>query len=157
MTRLASFRRNDEGVTEIIGYVLSFALSAVFLLIALNVFYAARGNTDDVVTGVELKSIADRIAARVVEAGLVSQEFPNATMNTTLNIPQALNDRPYSVWVVGGVIAVGTDDGELNATATTFKLESLPGLTVSGYARSSNERIIISYLGEANQITIRGG
>lgn len=162
MTKLGKlFRRNDEAVTEVIGYVLSFALSAVFLLIALNVFHAARGNTEEVVTGVELKTIADRVASRVVELGFVSQEFENATMNVTMNIPQMLAGRLYEITIAPDdkTIIVATDDGALSASSTTYRTEVLPNIQVSGSADSSNERVIIQYdrVDSTRHITITGG
>lgn len=144
MTKMRrSLFRNDSAVTEVIGYVLSFALSAVFLLIALNVFHAARANTEEVVTGVELKTLADRVAGRIVELGLVSQEFPDARMNITLNIPQSLNGRLYTITATPTLVTAATTDGELHATATTFRAGE--NVAISGSAASSNERVAVKY------------
>lgn len=142
---LRRLRRRDEAVTEVIGYVLSFALSAIFLLIALNVFSAARGNTEHVVTGVELKSISDRVASHIVDMGLVSQEFPNATMDVTLIIPQSLSGRLYTITASSSAITGKTNDGTLAVSATTYRTEAIPGIVVSGSVDSSNERLTIHY------------
>lgn len=157
------FRRNDEAVTEVIGYVLSFALSAVFLLLALNVFWAARANTEQVTTAVELKTIADRVASRVVEMGAISQEYPNATINMTIKIPQTLNGQTYTITARDKNVTAATRDGLISAVATNFKLDALnttlDPLTVSGIVDSSNERIVVQYdkiTGGAKQIRIRG-
>lgn len=153
-----ALRKRDEAVTEVIGYVLSFALSAIFLLIALNVFSAARGNTEHVVTGVELKTIADRVASRIVEMGLVSQEFKNATMDVTLVVPQSLNGKLYTVTASPDIVVAKTNDGTLSAAATTYKTDALPNIAVTGTVDSSNERIRIHYqlAGTDRQITISG-
>lgn len=156
---LARLLSQDAAVTEVIGYVLSFALSAIFLLISLSVFDAARGNTDHVVTGVELRTIADRVAGRIVEMGLVSQEFPNATMDVTLVVPQSLDGTLYTVVASKESIRVSTDDGALSATATTYKSEALPNIDITGSVGSSNERVHLHYELLANnsrQIQIRG-
>lgn len=149
----------DDGVTEVIGYVLSFALSAVFLLIALNVFWAARANTDEVTTGVELKTLADKLAAHVVQMGAVSQEFPNATVNVTLHVPQSLNGRLYTLTATKTAITAATDDGALSASSTTFKVDVLQNIDVTGSVGSSNQLVIVQYDMLANmsrQIKIRG-
>ena len=157
-----AFRRDDEAVTEVIGYVLSFALSAIFLLIALNVFHAARGNTEQVVTGVELKAIADKVASDIVDMGLVAQEFPNATMQTSIDIPQSLSGRLYTVQATPARVMITTNDGELYAEASTYKTDAITGISVDGTVDSSNQRIIITYQkvapsGPNNlQIRIRG-
>lgn len=151
MARL--FQRDDSGVSELIGFILSFALSAVFLLIALGSFYTARENTDAVVTGVELKTIANRVAEHIVEAGLVSQEFPNATLNVTVALPQDLNGHPYYVEATPSAIYANTTDGTLSAQATTFKLDAVTGVSVNGRVYSSNEVLIVSYSLQNNGLT----
>lgn len=137
--------RDDRAVTEVIGYVLSFALSAIFLLVALNLFYTAKGNTEDVVAAVELRSISDRVATRVIEAGLVSQEFPNASLSYTIFIPQSLDGRPYYVGASPSQITAATVDGILSAATTTYKLEVVPDIVVKGVVQSSAERVLIRY------------
>lgn len=137
-------RERDDGVTEVIGYVLSFAISAIFLLIALNTFYSARANTEDVLTGVEIKAIADKVAAHVVAAGLVAQEFPNATVEEVFDIPPQLNGRGYNIEGASDKITVKSPIGGLSATGTTLKLDA-SGITVSGLVYSSQERITITY------------
>lgn len=138
-----TLRKDDGAITEVIGYVLSFALSAIFLIIALNAFWSARANTDDVTAAVELKSIADRVASRVVEASLVAQEFPNATLTLQVDIPQQVNDRSYYVEATEYAVYVNTSDGTLSANATTFKLEAVSGVQVIGKVHSDNERLLV--------------
>lgn len=138
-------RRDDRAVSEVLGFVLSFALSAVFLMIALTSFYAAKNNTDSVVVAVELRSIADRVAGGVIEAGLMGQEFPNATFNLTLAIPFDLQGAPYYVNATKSQIYVNASSGEVSASASTLKLDAVTGFEVSGRVESSAERVIITY------------
>lgn len=137
--------RDDRGVTEVVGFILSFAISAIFLLIALNTFYTAKGNTDAMVQGVELKTIADQVASRVVEAGLVGQEFPESRMDLALDIPQTINGVSYTIRIDNDAVRVSADDGSATATATTFRLDAVSGMVVSGTVRSELERVVITY------------
>ncbi len=148
-------RRDDRGVSEVIGFVLSFALSAIFLLIAMNSFWAAKDNTDGVVTAVELKTIANRVAARVVEAGITAQEFPNATLHLTVALPQELNGHLYYVEATPSMVYVRSTDGAFSASATTFKLDAVAGLQVRGVVHSSDERLIVTYSLQGGAPTIR--
>lgn len=145
MTTRARLGRDDTAVSEVVGFILSFALSAIFLLIAMNSFWVAKENTDGVVTAVELKTIANRVAARIVEAGLAAQEFPNATLSVALPLPQELNGHGYYVVATPGVVYVNSTDGTLSATATTFKLDAVPDVRVSGTVHSANERLVVAY------------
>lgn len=151
---------NDEGVSEVIGFILSFALSSIFLLIALGTYYQASSNTDSVVLGVELKAIADRVATRVVDAGLIGQEFPNASLNITVDLPQTANGHSYLVWANNTTITVQALDMSVNATSTTFKLDAVQGVWIDGSVYSSQERVVVSYSLQNNattkKITIHG-
>lgn len=155
-------RRNDDAVTEVIGYVLSFALSAIFLLISLSVFNAARANTEHVVTGVELKTIADQVATHIVEMGLVTQEFKNSSMDVTLLIPQSFNGQIYTITATPTTVTAQLNNEDLTATATTYKTDALERIDVTGSVDSSNERLVLHYrlLADSTalnrQITISG-
>lgn len=140
-----NLRRDDEGISEVIGFVLSFAISAVFLMISLNTFFVAQNNSDDVVTAAELKSIAERVSARMVEAALLGQEFENVTLNLTVSIPQSLNGHPFYIDATPSRIYANTTDLPLSAEATTFNLDVVEGFQVSGRVYSSNERLVITY------------
>ncbi|GEM_PF-4360568 len=151
---------DDSGTSEVIGFILSFALSSIFLLIALSTYHQASDNTDGVVTGVELKAVADRIATRVVDAGLIGQEFPNASLNITMDLPQTANGHSYLVTANASTISVAATDGTVSASSTTFKLDAVSGVTVSGSVYSTQERIVITYSlqngGSTKQIVIHG-
>lgn len=150
-------RRDEEAVTEVIGYILTFALSAVILLISIQAFNVARNNSDAVVTAVELKAIANRIAQRVIEAGQISQDFPNATFSVVVSVPQEVNGHGFYVEIATDeteITAVAVD-GTATASSTTFNLEELDIPTVSGEAQSSNEKITITYSRSSGTKTIR--
>jgi len=151
-----SFLHDDEAVSEVIGYILSFALSAVFLLIALSSFWSAQQNTDSVVTAAEMNTIANRVASRVVDAGLVAQQFPNAHLDAIVDLPQAVNNHPYSVQLTDKNVIVATKDGLFKAYATTFKLDALaasatnPVIVKDTTVESSNQRLTVHLYDDAS-------
>ncbi|MEA3202142.1 MAG: hypothetical protein QOE90_3570 [Thermoplasmata archaeon] len=153
-------RRDDRAVSEVIGFILSFALSSVFLLIALGTYYQASGNTDNVITGVELKGVADRVATRIVDAGLIAQEFPNASLNITMDLPQTANGHSYLVTATATAVWVNATDGVAQSNSTTFKLDQVSGISISGSVYSTQERIVVGYslqsAGTSKQIVIHG-
>lgn len=139
------FRNDDSGVSEVIGFVLSFALSAVFLMMALTSFYTAKNNTEAVVSAVELRAIADQVASAVIEAGLVGQEFEHATYNRSVSIPHDLNGVPYYVVATRGTIYANATGEQFAASASTLKLDAVTGFIVTGRVDSSQQRVIVTY------------
>jgi hypothetical protein len=151
---------DDRATNEIIGFVLSFALSAIFLMIAMSTFWTAKSNSESVMTATEMKAVADRVASAVVEAGLVGQEFPNATMNISVPLPQQLSGHDYVVDAYNYGVILSAPDGAFSpVNATTFKLDAVSGLSVSGHAYSSTQRVIVSYTNStgAASITVKNG
>jgi len=140
--------QDDRAINEVLGFVLSFALSAIFLMIAMSSFWTAKSNSESVLTGTEMKSVADRVASAIVQAGLIGEEFPNSTFNQTLAVPQLLNDHDYYIQATNAQVYVNSTDGSFRATATTFKLDAVSGIHVGGTAYSSNENVRIVYTNE---------
>lgn len=156
MTR---FDRDDRGVNEVLGFILTFALSAIFLMMALTSFYTARNNSEDVITGVEMKSVADRVATAIVDAGIVGQEFPNATLDLVVEVPTDLNGRPYAIEATSTNVYGNTTDGMVSARATTFRLDAVTNVQVSGLVQSLHGRVIVTYSllpGNVRDIQIHG-
>lgn len=148
----------DEGaVQEVVGFILMFALSSVILLISVQSFMGAKESSEEVLAGVELKAIATRVSSRLVDAGIVAQDFPDATFTVTLSVPRQVAGYEYEVEARPSEVVVTSLEGGLSARATTFRLEALAGLTVSGSAYSSRGEIEIAYekTGAAQTITLK--
>lgn len=144
-------RSDDRAVNEVLGFVLSFALSAIFLMIAMSSFWTAKSNSESVLTGTEMKAVADRVASAIVDAGLIGQEFPNSTFNQTVAVPQLLNDHDYYVQATNATVYVNSTDGSFHAVASTFKLDAVAGIWVGGTSYSSNQNVHIEYTNESQR------
>lgn len=137
--------RRDDAASEIMGYIMMFALSAGVLVISLQSFSVAKESSEELVASSEMQAIANRVAARLVEVSKVAEEFPNATYNVTLRVPEQIQGRNYRVHVNETDVRVATPEGDLAANATTFKLDAVTDLTINGTALSSSGRVIVSY------------
>lgn len=88
--------RDDRAVTEVLGFILMFALSALILIVSMRAFNAAQANSNDLVAAVELRNVANRLSSRVVQAAIVSQEFPQADFNVTVKVPAEIAGYRYT-------------------------------------------------------------
>lgn len=153
-------RGNDRAVSEVMGYILMFALSAVILVVSLQSFTSAKQGSEDIVAGVEMRAVADRVSARLLEASKVAQEFPNATYNISLRVPEHINGQSYTILVSASEVVVESVDGSARVTASAYKLDAIRDLRVSGEVYSGNGNIIVRYekddLGR-KWITLTGG
>lgn len=137
--------RREEAVSEILGYILMFALSSVILVVSLQSFTSAKQGSEDIVSSVEMRSLADRVSARLLEASKVAQEFPNATYNITLRVPTTIGGETYRVSTTSTLVTVETLNGGTRATASTYKLDAIPDLRVGGAVYSSDGHITVRY------------
>lgn len=97
MTHGRSRRGDDAAVTEVLGFILMFALSAFILIVSMRSFNAAQDNSNALVGAVELRNIANRVSSRVVQAGIISQEFPQAEFSVTVKVPDEIAGYRYGV------------------------------------------------------------
>lgn len=100
--RGSSFRRDEAAVSEVIGYVLTFAIISGVLVLSMLTFNVARERTADRVLEVEAASVAHRVAAAVVEAGLFveRQTAAGATptdLHLVLDLPESFQGTGYTI------------------------------------------------------------
>lgn len=141
------FRRDDRGVTEVLGFVLMFALSSIVLITSVQAFNEAKTNADGVVSGVELRGVANRVSTRVVQAALLSEDFPNASIRVEMRIPEAIGTGPYWVETAssGGntVIEAESADGSYSATASVFNVDKIVSEIAAGRMYSGNASLAV--------------
>jgi hypothetical protein len=133
----------DSAVSEVLGYILMFFLSAAVLVLSLQMFTQARGETTDLQVANELKLVADRVAAEVQQAGVVAVQFPNSTYNVTIALPE-LRDKPYYVNASADKVWAKTSDGKDVAEADAFHVEEL-GLQLAGTVYGSQGYVKVQY------------
>lgn len=128
-----------------IGFILAFAISAVLLVVSVQAFSRARETTESIVTGVELRGIANRVATRISQAGVVAQELPNATITFRIPVSTDLGGTPYHATAYSTNVTAFTTGELLEGNATLYKLHVIPYLRIGGEAQSSTGWMNITY------------
>jgi hypothetical protein len=136
-------------VSEVVGFVLTFGISAVVLVVAVQSFATAQQTTNTMLAAAEMKNVANRIATRLVQAGILYQDFPNSSTNITLTIPPTVAGKQYTAAVTPTTVYVNTTDRSANATASTFHLDAYsqtdPCFRVTGSVPSSYSSLVVRY------------
>lgn len=135
----------DAAVSEVIGFILMFALSAMILVFTLEAFDVTRTQTERANTGVQLEALADRISSRVVQAGLVSERHPNVTFQVEAKLPDTVEGLGYRVQGTNSTIYVNTTNGQVTANSTTFETEALDDVWVHGEVYSGPWDLEVRY------------
>jgi hypothetical protein len=141
--RPRSLRACDAAVSEVLGYILMFFLSAAVLVFSLQAFMQSRDASSDLQVAQQMKLVADRVAAEVLQAGIVAGEFPNSTYQVRIPLPQ-MRDRAYYVNVSEGTVWANTTDGSVAADAPAFEVQEL-GVHLAGTVYGSQGYALVRY------------
>jgi hypothetical protein len=144
--------RDEDAVSETLGYILMFFLSAAVLVLSLQMFVQARAATTDLQVASELKLVSDRVAAEVQEAGVVALQFPNSTYNVTIMLPE-LRGQPFYVNASHDQVWANSTDGKATAESDAFHVEEL-GLQLAGTVYNSQGYVTVQYSNASGWKTI---
>lgn len=93
-----ALRVDERGVSEVIGYILSFGILSTVLVIAMLAFNTARDQAEDRVIEVEASSIAHRVAAALVEVQAFGDAHPSTeSIRLLLELPGTLEGRGFTI------------------------------------------------------------
>lgn len=137
--------RDEDAANEIIGFILMFAVSSIILVFSTQTYLASQENTDHLLRGVELKSVAARVATQVTHAGLVADEFPNATYTALMRVPVKVAGQNYDVSVDADSVDAAAVESDASASSTTYNLGTVQYVTVSGTAPGHGEWLNLTY------------
>lgn len=122
-----SFAADERGVSEAVGYIITFGVSTVILVTSLQTFSVISEQTNTMAVDSALRDIGAQLAFAVEEALRAGATYPDAVFSMTVDVPRDINGQGYhvqmtqtEVWVVARESAAETTEiatGErLNAT-----------------------------------------
>jgi hypothetical protein len=96
--------QDDRAVSEVVGYILTFGILSMILIISMMSFNIARESAVDRAVLTTSQSIAERVKAQVFSAAQFAEEFADqqVQLQTNLALPQAIEGRSYTMAITGG-------------------------------------------------------
>lgn len=138
-------RSDDRAVTEVMGFIMMFALSAMILIFTMRAFDATATRTERASAGVQLQGVADRVASRVVQAGLVAERFPNTTFTVDADLPAAVEGHRYYVTGTNATVYVNSTNEQVETNSTTFETQAIEGVWIHGTVYSGPWNLEVHY------------
>lgn len=136
---------DDEAVSEVIGFIMMFALSAIILIFTLRAFDITHTRTREASAEVQLQGLADRVSSRVVQAGLVAERYPNATLEVRVDLPESVEGFGYTVAGTNSTVYVNSTDGQVEQNSTTFETQAIDGVWIHGTVFSGPYDLTVTY------------
>ncbi|PKK81685.1 MAG: hypothetical protein CVT47_01135 [Thermoplasmata archaeon HGW-Thermoplasmata-2] len=150
----ASVRRDRSAVSSVVGFILSFALSALILIVSMFSFTSMQESVYARSAEMELKDLGNRVVAGISESIEVRRNFPNATYSRTISLPAEIKGHQYYVEATGDRVYVNSTDGKIRIASTTYKA-SAENVFIFGRIYSSSMYLIVSM--DAGRVEIRSG
>lgn len=138
-------RRSDDAVAEVVGFIMMFAISAMILVFTMQAFDTTRKRTRRASAEVQLQAIADQVATRVVQAGMVGAQYPNATFNVTTRLPDHIEGFRYKVTGTNNTVYVNSTNEMVTRNSTTFETGAISGIWVHGTVYSGPWDLVVHY------------
>ena len=138
--------KNKNGVSQILGFVLSLSLTSAVVMSAgfLTSSYVDESTRSAAQTQAE--NIANQVVNLLVNAYIIKQQYPNASYNTSIEIPTKLvNHYYYSVTADNNGVQVKSSDNRISVTRTYFDVSEILQMDVRGWVDGSIGKITVHY------------
>lgn len=94
---LGRLRRDEQGVSEAVGYSLTFGILAAVLVISLYTFQQNQEETVERVSELHGESVAQRVASAVVRASILVEERQMTSYRHLIALDEQVEGRNYDV------------------------------------------------------------
>jgi len=111
---------NKKGISNVLGYLLSFAIASVVMVSAVIITSGIINNRTAAVAELQAQSIANKVADAIVEAVAVDQSTPEGDYTKTMDIPLEIAGRQYYIDITDAAVYVNTTDGLVSKSAPTY-------------------------------------
>lgn len=131
------FRRDNDGVSEVVGYLFSFVIAVIILVASMATFRVVSEAGDQFAAHAEFEDIANRVAAAVLDAfelGAVLRETHGTVTSgsvdsfeytKSLDVPAEFRGYRYTVTIDNQYVYVESTDDRIAANSTTFKADEV--------------------------------
>jgi hypothetical protein len=133
--RRRAFRQDETAVSEVIGYILSFAISFMILVASMATFSIIAEQGDRLAAAAEMRDVSNRVAASVLHAFEVgsnvratqgdvdSSVVTPLVYGRSLDIPQQVQGFTFGLEIDSRYVYANSTDGSIRVNSTTFKAD----------------------------------
>lgn len=136
--------KNKNGVSQILGFVLSLSLTSAVVMSAGFLTSSYVDENTRLAAQTQAENIANQVVNLLVNAYIIKQQYPNASYNTSIAIPTKLvNHYYYSIKVDNNGVQVKSSDNRIRVTKTYFDVSGILQMDVKGGIGGSVGKITV--------------
>lgn len=100
------FRDDEQGVSEAVGYIITFGISTIVLVTSLQAFLVIQEHTRTVAIDRTVNEVAAQVAFAVDEALRAGATYPDASFSMTVTVPPDVSGEDYRIMLHQGYVWV---------------------------------------------------
>ena len=143
--KLRPFKNNRDGVSNVLGYTFSLSVAAILLVSAIFIFNGVIDDKTNEVAKIEAQNIANYVANAIAEAVSIKETMPEAYYYKTLDLPERIAGKKYTIEVTETGVYVRTADGRIIESCSTYSIEGRDSGIVPSVIRSKDDGLTLSY------------
>ncbi|MEA3136528.1 MAG: hypothetical protein QOJ26_1744 [Thermoplasmata archaeon] len=118
--------RRDDGVSEVIGFLLIFGIISMIMLLSMGAFVIAHQGATQRAVEVRAESVAARVAGVIVQTALVAeaQDGRDPALANRIDLPQQLEGLSYTVALEPQVPGVSPDRVRVDVPSLAITVHS---------------------------------
>lgn len=91
------FGKDEQGVSEAVGYIITFGISTIVLVTSLQAFLVIQRHTNDIAIDRAVHEVSAQVAFAVDEALRAGSTYPDANFAMSLTIPREVAGGTYTI------------------------------------------------------------
>jgi parallel beta-helix repeat protein len=143
--KLRPLKNNRDGVSNVLGYTFSISIAAILMVSAIFIFNGVIDDKTDEVAKIEAQNIANYVANSIAEAVSIKETMPEANYYKTLDLPERIAGKKYTIEVTETEVFVRTADGNVIESCSTYSVEGRDSGIVPSIIRNKNDGLRLSY------------
>ncbi len=116
---------NNLGVTQIISFILVFALVSTIMTSAIFISGNFIKTREEILSHKIAKDILEYVAYGIIECAAVIQTFNNASYSKTLELPMSINGKSYYIEISKDFLYLNLTDGSIKEKTTLYNQDKL--------------------------------
>lgn len=132
------FGDDERGVSEAVGYIITFGISTIVLVTSLQAFMVIQGHTDSIAMDRTVEEVSAHVALAVEEALRAGSNYPDASFSMAVTVPREVNGITYRIDLYQDEVWVTSVDAQ-EVIVNSERVESQGARKASFVQRSGTE------------------
>ena len=146
---------SNRGVSQVVGFILTFALVSVVTTSAVYTTSTLVENRSKFASELIAQDVVNYVINAILECSATIETFPNANYSKNIEIPSTIGTREYNLKATNTKVFLNTTGGYIKENSTTYKQEELcAGISGNVHSRYGEVTVRSNRTGNSYEIEI---